>query len=398
MRTLLILRGNYHAGQDEFIRENNLRSFTLDINELRFFSTRTSQLANSFKSLDYKHDEELFKILLHFLELRMKKGEFCVLNTYENSYRVYKDLALKYRYKTFIIDFSDISLKECQKNNIAKAKKYGILTPYKFLEERAELLQKAPKSYEKNEILKPDEWQKSLYQIKDLNSYKKIHHIGDIQGCYSVLKSYIQEIKDDEYYIFLGDYIDRGIENAKVLKYLIKICQKPNVYLLEGNHERHLIHWARGESVSSKEFNENTLKDFQKEKFTRKHAADFYPYLKECLLYEYDKKKIFCSHGGVNFLPKKAQDLSFIPSSDFVFGIGDYEQSEEIAMQFCQNTPKNYFQLFGHRNRFKLPIRLASRVFLCEGKVDDGGYLRVVTLDKKGFECIELKNEVYRKK
>lgn len=33
-----------------------------------------------------------------------------------------------------------------------------------------------------------------------------------------------------------------------------------------------------------------------------------------------------------------------------------------------------------------------------EGKVDDGGHLRIVTLDKKGFECIELKNKVYRKK
>lgn len=397
MRTLLILRGNYHAGQDEFIRENNLRAFTLDINELRFFSTRTSQLPNSYQSLDYRNDEELFKILLSFLEFRMKKGEFCVLNTYENSYRVYKDLALKYRYKIFIVDF-ELSLKECQKNNLAKAKKYGILTPYKLLEEKAALLQKLPKSYKKSEILKPNEWQKCLYEMKNLNSYKKIHHIGDIQGCYTVLKDYLKKLKDDEYYIFLGDYIDRGIENGKVMKYLLKICQKPNVYLLEGNHERHLIHWANGELASSREFNENTLKDFHKEKFTQKDAAEFYPYLKECLLYEYDKKRIFCSHGGVNFLPKKSQDLSFVPSADFIFGVGDYEQSSEIAMQFCQNTPKNHFQLFGHRNRSKLPIQLASRVFLCEGKIDSGGYLRVVTLDKNGFDCIELKNEVYRKK
>lgn len=398
MRILLILRGNYHAGQEEFIHKNKLGAFTLDINELRFFSTRTSQLANSYQSLDYKNDEMLFRILLNFLELRMKKGEFCVLNTYKNSYKIYKDLALKYRYKIFIVDFSQSSLEECQKNNLLKAKKCGILTPYKFLEEKAKLLKKSQKTHKKDEILKPDEWKKCLYQMKDLNQYKKIHHIGDIQGCYSVLKDYIKKLRDDEYYIFLGDYIDRGIENGKVLKYLIKICNKPNVYLLEGNHERHLVSWANGESANSKEFNENTLRDFYKEKLTPKDAASLCLHLKECLWYEYDKKSVFCSHGGINLLPKKPQDLSFIPSVDFIFGVGDYDQSEEIAMQFCQNTPKNSFQLFGHRNRFKLPIKLASRVFLCEGKVDDGGHLRVVTLDKNGFECIELKNEVYKKK
>ena len=26
------------------------------------------------------------------------------------------------------------------------------------------------------------------------------------------------------------------------------------------------------------------------------------------------------------------------------------------------------------------------------------GFLRIVTLDKKGFECVEVKNEIYRKK
>ncbi|MCE3579149.1 serine/threonine protein phosphatase, partial [Campylobacter jejuni] len=46
----------------------------------------------------------------------------------------------------------------------------------------------------------------------------------------------------------------------------------------------------------------------------------------------------------------------------------------------------------------KLPMKIAKRVFLCEGKIDDGGYLRVVTLDEKGFECIEIKNQIYKKK
>ncbi|KAA6226124.1 serine/threonine protein phosphatase [Campylobacter sp. LR291e] len=395
MRILLVLRGNYHAGQNEFIQKNGLKEFTLDFNDLRFLCNRTKQLDNAYKSLDYKNDNELYKFLLFCLQKRMEKGDFCVINAYSQTLKTYKDLAIYYRYKMFIIDFSDISLQECRENNLIYAERQGLLTPDSILQNMDKMLKKPPKKYA---VLKPSEWSKCLYEMPNLSHYKKIHHIGDIQGCYSVLRTYLKNIKDDEYYIFLGDYIDRGIENGKVMKYLLKLCKKKNVCLLEGNHERHLIKWANGELVSSSEFNVNTLKDFRKEKLTPRDAREFYPYLKECLLYEYDKKKIFCSHGGVNTLPKKPQMLSFVPSADFIYGVGNYEQSEEIAMQFCENTSKNVYEIFGHRNRSKLPMQIASRAYLCEGKVDDGGHLRVVVLSKKGFECIEIKNEVYRKK
>ena len=195
----------------------------------------------------------------------------------------------------------------------------------------------------------------------------------------------------------MGDYIDRGIENDKVIKWLLKIKDLDNVILLEGNHERHLIKWSNGEISSSKEFNENTIRDFRRANITPQDTKKLYPYFKECFCYEFDDKIIFCSHGGLNFLPKNLQNLSFIPSEDFIWGIGTYEESKIIAEQFCQNTPKNTYQLFGHRNRQKLPTQIASRVFLCEGKIDAGGFLRVVSLSQNGFECKEFKNLVYRK-
>ena len=78
-------------------------------------------------------------------------------------------------------------------------------------------------------------------------------------------------------------------------------------------------------------------------------------------------------------------------------GVGTYDDSKEIADMFCANTPPYVYQIFGHRNKQKLPTQIASRAFLCEGKVDAGQFLRVVSLSKKGFECKEFKNEVYRK-
>ncbi len=394
MRILLILRGNYYAGQEEFIKENHLKDYTLDLNSLRLLSGSVSKIASKYKNLNLKNDEELYKILLQLLEMRMQKGEFCIVNAYNETLKIYKELAKQYRYSIYVIDFKS-SLEESLEKNEQKAKERGYIVSQTHLEQTHHLLKRTPKKYT---ILNPDEWEKCLYQMPDFSKYKKIHHIGDIQGCFSVLKEYLQEIRDDECYIFLGDYIDRGIENGKVLKFLLKICERENIYLLEGNHERHLIKWANGELSSSKEFNENTLKDFRKEKLTPRDARIFYPYLKECLYYKFHEKQIFCSHGGVNSLPSKAHQISFIPSYDFVYGVGGYEDSQKVASQFCEFTKDNVYQIFGHRNRTKLPVQIEKRVFLCEGKVDDGGHLRIVTLDKKGFECIELKNKVYRKK
>ena len=399
MRILLILRGNYFNGQKLFLAENNLTPHTLDLEELRFLAGGYKVLSNGYKSLDYRNASSILKTLFDILELRMNKGEFCVVNApnANNSLlKEYKTLADKYRYELFIIDFNSLNLEECKEKNLALAHQTGIFIPEHILEAIDYSLEKE-KISKKYTVLKPNEWKSCLYKISNLNAYKKIHHIGDIQGCFTVLNKAISKIKKDEFYIFLGDYIDRGIENDKVIKWLLKIKDLDNVILLEGNHERHLIKWSNGEISSSKEFNENTIRDFRRANITPQDTKKLYPYFKECFCYEFDDKIIFCSHGGLNFLPKNLQNLSFIPSEDFIWGIGTYEESKIIAEQFCQNTPKNTYQLFGHRNRQKLPTQIASRVFLCEGKIDAGGFLRVVSLSQNGFECKEFKNLVYRK-
>lgn len=399
MRTLLILRGNYFNGQKLFVAKNHLTPYTLDLEELRFLAGGYKKLSNGYKSLDYRNASDILKTLFNFLELRMNKGEFCVVNAPNSNnslLKEYKDLAEKYRYKMFIIDFNELNLDECKQKNLALARQSGIFIPEHILEAIDYSLKKeiVPKKYP---ILSANEYQSCLYKPSNLNAYKKIHHIGDIQGCFTVLEKAVGKIKKDEFYVFLGDYIDRGIENDKVIKWLLKIKDLDNVILLEGNHERHFIKWANGEVANSKEFNENTLKDFQRGKITQREAKKLYPHFKECFCYEFEDKIIFCSHGGLNFLPKNLQDLSFVCSEDLIMGVGTYEESQSIAEQFCQNTQNNVYQLFGHRNRQKLPIQVAKRVFLCEGKVDAGGFLRVVSLSKNGFECKEFKNSVYRK-
>ena len=114
-------------------------------------------------------------------------------------------------------------------------------------------------------VLKPEELDRIWYRPMDLSQYNKIHVFGDIHGCYTALKEYMDSngnIKEDEFYIFCGDYIDRGIENAETINYLCELSKLPNVIFLEGNHERWLWMWANNLISRSKEFEFVTVMGF----------------------------------------------------------------------------------------------------------------------------------------
>ena len=49
-------------------------------------------------------------------------------------------------------------------------------------------------------------------------------------GRYKTLKEYLDNnpIKEDECYIFVGDYLDRGLQNAETIQLLLQLFKKPN--------------------------------------------------------------------------------------------------------------------------------------------------------------------------
>ena len=78
-----------------------------------------------------------------------------------------------------------------------------------------------------DEILKPI--------IHDLSQYRKIHHIGDLHGTYSLLRKYLnfKGLDPEEYYIFVGDYFDRGNEIEKLATWIKdNIFYKENITIL----------------------------------------------------------------------------------------------------------------------------------------------------------------------
>lgn len=73
--------------------------------------------------------------------------------------------------------------------------------------------------------------------------YKRVLAFGDIHGHFSKFMTLYEKVgvTDEDFAIFLGDYVDRGPENVKALRWIIDQSKKPNVVALRGNHEQMML-------------------------------------------------------------------------------------------------------------------------------------------------------------
>lgn len=230
----------------------------------------------------------------------------------------------------------------------------------------------------------------------NVDEYKAINHIGDIHGCYTVLMEYLNngELPEDELFIFTGDYLERGIENMEVLRFLLSIYKLPNVRLLEGNHERYYKEYAKKGYSSSKYFNDTLINELNNSGISKKSILKLYKSLVTFFAYERGNKRVFVSHGGLFTIPEYA---GLLPDSAFIQGSGT--RSSNVDTLFNKNKPLldesefTYYQIHGHRNSYNVDIQQRYS-FNLEGEVEHGQFLRTLRLDSE-FTPKEVKNTVY---
>jgi len=160
---------------------------------------------------------------------------------------------------------------------------------------------KACKKNRKNLCLDPDSACEGFFVQKlEVPSNAIIQFFGDIHGEQKALNDWIEKEKPDKkperFYIFLGDYIDRGENGALVLNELMKLYIKApkNIILLRGNHENKEIASFYG-------FVEELKKIFGKSSNFPKVWEAFQHLPSACLLTWKGIKKrygLFCVHGG----------------------------------------------------------------------------------------------------
>ena len=394
MRTLLLMRGAPGAGKTTWIREHHLEDYTLSPDDIRVLCSSTELQPNGEFKISQERDNEnqVWSVLFKLLEHRMSRGEFTVIDatcSKTKDIQQYKDLAQQYRYRMFIVDFTDIPLETCIKQN--KMRELVKQVPQRAIENiyARFATQKIPSGVT---ILKRDEFDTLLEKPIDLSSYRKVVFIGDIHGCYDTLMQYDDfknGLQEDVEYIFLGDYIDRGNQNYEVLQFLNKIKDLPNVCLLEGNHERWIQCYGNGVPAKSPEFENHTRVELESKCFDKKIAREIYRRCRQFSHFTWNGLEILACHGGI---PNLNTNLLYLPTNCFVHGVGDYKDYLTIADSWVAQTKSNQFLIHGHRNTEASDTQIADRVFNLEGRVEFGGQLRIVELETSKIGIFEGKD------
>lgn len=401
MRVLLLMRGAMGCGKSTWIEQNGLKPYTLCADDIRLLCQAPVLDIDGTRKVSQKNEKVVWRTLFDILETRMKRGEFTVIdatNTKTSEMSRYKDLAKKYRYRIYCVDMTDVPIEVAKSQNAKR-------DPIKFVPEEAIdrayarfANQKIPSGIK---VIKPNELDTIWYKSVDLSSYDKVHIIGDIHGCYTALKRFMDsvDVNANEYFIFLGDYLDRGLENVETIEYLMELQRTHNnVYFLEGNHEAHLRNWANGEEVASNEFKKITQAKLDAAGVNKKDVRNFCRSLGQCSYFTYGDVNVLVTHGGLSTMPS---NLTFIATEQIIKGVGDYKDSHDVDQAFLSTTADNFYQVHGHRNETNEFIQVNEAAFNLNGDVEFGGHLRVVTFYKShngmvDYQTHEIKNDVYR--
>lgn len=393
MRVLLLFRGAPGCGKSTFIREHGLEQFALSADDIRLKCFGPQMTVDGSYEISQKNDKTVWKQLYELLEIRMRHGEFTVIDA-TNSKAIemnkYKDLAEHYKYRMFCIDMTDLPIEECKRRNMTR-------DSYKRVPESAIdkmyarfTNQKIPSGIT---VIKPDELDKIWMKKFDMNKYEKIVHIGDIHGCYTALMEYFKNGFNDNYmYIFVGDILGSGIENAEVVKFMLSIYNKPNVLILEGEMDRVLWLYANGAHVKDSEFELVTRDSLVQANIDPKDIRKMYRRFGQCAWYTFNNQDYFVCHGGISSIPN---NLTFLATGQLIYGVGSTNDDQAVANYFADKNPET-IQIFGHRNSKNAPVKMAKNVYNLYNSVEYGGNLRIAELSADGVNEIEIKNDVFR--
>lgn len=394
MRTLLLLRGIQASGKSTWVVENNLEPYTLSADKIRLNIANPVLNEDGSIEISQKYNKLTWELLYKYLEMRMQNGDFTIIDATHSDIKLmnkYRDLANTYKYTIYYLEF-DTPLEECLKRNRERiGYKY---VPEKVIEKTWEAMknkEKLPNIFKKinsiDEIIN--------FYTADVNEYKKVIIIGDIHSCAEPLKEVLKDFSEENLYVFVGDYFDRGIQAVETFKIMLDLLEKPNVVLIEGNHENNSVKkFINDEEKYTKSFDETTLQPLLKEfelEYIKAGLKKIYKRLRQCYAFEFRGKKFLCTHGGLPLVPK----LALVSAREMIKGVGRYET--EIGEIYSENYKKglcqDFIQVHGHRG-----INDGEYSYCLESRVEFGGELKILTIDNDGnIEKYGIKNDVYNR-
>lgn len=320
MKELILVRGLPCSGKSSIIEDNNLEDFAISKDKVRLLLASTIKDADNNISIAPVNEKTVHDIMLQILETRMKAGIFTIIEgIFEklSSYADYMNLAKKYGYTVYEYDCNVpistlLARQEKRTDKFIPAdvivKKY-LAYPEKLNDPNITNINDydCKNAYTFN-TCGLSEFVKTHCPI--LKGYTGVIVVGDIHSCANVLQRFLDNnFREDYLFVFLGDYFDRGLEPVRTWHILKELSTKPNVVMLMGNHEKHLLHYINDEPISST-IAQKTYDELEKAGITKDKLRNFYTNLREYYMFRIFNKCYLCTHAGVEHFTHKIKLLS----------------------------------------------------------------------------------------
>lgn len=402
MRKLIITRGAPGAGKSTLLKELGLAPFTLSMDQIRHLRASPIMLSNGQMGVNQEHNNAVAEEYLKLATHRMARGELLALDAtmpLQADMNLWHEKAKEHRYEVLLLDFSAVPADELKRRN--KLRDRHLQVPEGAIDRVHGAVRNPIQTHDAVVVDATQPHAHSLVKqwldvpVRDFSSYKEVVHIGDLQGCWSVLTGPEGPLRNgfspDTAYVFVGDLVDRGLENGKVVRWLIdNALDLPNVFFLWGNHEDHLDRQARGLLPVSPEFRDRTLPQLHQAGITADELKALCDRFLEVLPYQWHGQRVLVTHAGLANVPERLAEISLYQYSR---GTGNYE--DPVDRQFERHAPAGWVQVHGHRNHGAVAIQASSNSFNLEDSVEHGGHLRCVTLSEAGWVPAQYRNTVF---
>lgn len=367
------------------------------------------------KKLSGKNDHQVWELLYDIVEQRMKHGETVFIDStmlFKHAFSKINHLRKKYYYRVHLLDLrhqaTGSTFDQIVENNQSIVRQHeGKELPKEVLDK----YWKREESFGLPKQLNP----LSKTEDKDLNevlvdsfTWRTVQPkrgsrtivIGDVHGCYTVLSKAMKDLGNPEdnpndTYVFVGDYLDRGLENDKVFSWLYNRLDLDNIVLLRGNHERHLEHFVQGAKIHNRGFKVNTLPQLERAGFDKEEINRFNRRLQDIYIFKYPgDSQVIVTHAGMpnSILTGTDNNYGLLPESIMVDGIGGFDTDVDALNNSSSSTIK---QVHGHRNEFFHEANAMDNTINLEQRVERGGNLAIVVFTNKGVITKLYKNDVY---
>lgn len=391
MRDLILVRGAPGSGKSTWIKEHHLEPYTVSSDQVRLmFSCPEADPFTGEPHISQRNEKAVWKFIEDIVEQRMIMGQFLVIDAQNLAPSRWLKLAEKYRYRVYVKQM-DTTQEECLKRNAARPPLVRV--PENVIKASFYKMQNNPLPARVKPVT--EEIAAGDIPPTDINSYKRLIAVGDIHGCYEPLKK-LQEMTNDfqeaDFIVFVGDFLDRGLQNREVLELMVSLRNKPNIMFLEGNH-KHEKFWAedRIDEIRSGEFRCNTMP--QLEGMDKKAVREWCSRWCQLAYLSFGSKRFLISHAGLGYMP---DHLLYVPSQVYIRG-GDYEDDVDKAWQE-KGYGDDLIQIHGHRNWYSYSMEAFDTSINLNSAVEFGEDLRVYIYDKEADteEFHYLPNPVHR--